>query len=97
MLALVGSNTARPTARRWLVSAEFGGGMLGLVTSMSVVAPLVVAYTFPLRRPTIRALSSVGAIPMVVMAWPEMIGTWLTGVMVAPWFVERYRRSEPKY
>src|SRR5438046_1128236 len=87
MLALVGSKTARPTARRWFASFGLGGGMLGLVTSTSVLDPVVVAYTLPLRRPTMRALSSVGARASVaavpaVGAGPGGVGPAILGAVV---------------
>src|SRR4029079_2763771 len=96
-LELVGSITARETARRWFGSRGWGWGIPAFVTSVMGFAPVVVAKTFPLRVPAILTLSSWGEMAMVTTA-PSGPGdsTWLTEVMVVPWFADRQTWSLPK-
>ena len=58
----------------------------------STAEPVVVAHTAPEARPTTRTLSFDGAIPIALIGMPDVIGAWLTTVIVVPRFVERYRQ-----
>jgi len=59
-----------PIGRRAAVSAGLGCGMPALVRSTSVELPVVVPQIRPLRMPTARTPSSVGATPIAVIARP---------------------------
>src|SRR5947209_5506348 len=89
-----GSITARET---------YFTGKSALVTFVMVDEPVVVANTLPFRNPTILTLSFWGEMPIALIGWPatSAAGTFaalvVTGTIVVPWSVERYRRSVPKY
>jgi hypothetical protein len=82
-----GSITARPI---------YFGTAMGGVTSIKVDEPVVVAHTWPLRRPTMRTLSFCGETPIALIGVEAVMGAWLSTVFVAPSSVDRYNLSEPK-
>ena len=78
-----GSTTAREINRFVVLAVALVG--IGKEALTSGFAPVVVAKTEPLFKPTMRTLSFVR--PMIGV--PAVMGAWLTAVMTSPLSVER--------